>query len=319
MATSLILSAAALSGATLLTSRRARARERAAEAAYPPVGRLVPVSGGMVHAVTEGAGPDLVLIHGASGNLRDFTLDLIPRLARDWRVTAFDRPGLGWSSDMGQADRDPRAQAARLIEAASVLGLRAPVVLGHSYGGAVAMAWALAARGTALDAKALVILSGATMPWPGGLGTWYALTGNPVGQWLAVPAITAFASPARTEAAIAGIFAPDPVPPGYDAHFGAGLTLRRGALRVNARQVTGLRPHIVEMSALYPGLTLPVEILHGTADTIVPSAIHAEPLAATLPRARLTLMPGTGHMPHHARPEVLLAALSRIRATTGAG
>jgi pimeloyl-ACP methyl ester carboxylesterase len=110
---------------------------------------------------------------------------------------------------------------------------------------------------------------------------------------------------------VASIFAPDPVPPGYAAHVGAGLTLRRDTLRANARQVNGLKPHIARMAENYGALTLPVEIVHGTADTIVPARIHAIPLSERLPQARLTLIDGAGHMPHHTHPEVVVDAIRR--------
>jgi pimeloyl-ACP methyl ester carboxylesterase len=267
------------------------------------------VAGRNVHAETRGRGRDVVLLHGASGNLRDFTFALTDRLvARGFRVTAFDRPGLGWSDDWGDAAISPRAQADILRAAASDIGLRRPVVVGHSYGAAVAMAWALAdPRGTA----AVVSLAGATMPWPGGLGPWYSITSSEIGGATVVPLISAFAPVSRADRAIAGIFAPDRVPPGYAGHIGAGLTLRRASLRANARQVNGLKPHVTAMAAEYPGLRLPVEILHGTADRIVPLAVHAEPMSRLLPAARLTALEGTGHMPHHARPDETVAAIER--------
>jgi pimeloyl-ACP methyl ester carboxylesterase len=68
------------------------------------------------------------------------------------------------------------------------------------------------------------------------------------------------------------------------------------------------------MSQGYAQLALPVEILHGTADTIVPASVHALPLSAVLPDATLTLLPGIGHMPHHADPAAVVAAIDRAAA-----
>jgi pimeloyl-ACP methyl ester carboxylesterase len=303
-----------LGGCAAAVDRRATAREAAAEAAFPPTGRFLEVDGRKVHADVSGSGPDVILIHGASGNTRDFTFDLAKRLDDRYRVIAFDRPGLGWSDDAGDAGVSPLVQADILRAAAGQLGVRDPVVVGHSYGGAVAMAWALRAPG---DTAALVIVSGATMPWPGGLGGWYGLTSSRLGRATVVPLVTAFAPAARTDDAIAGIFAPDPVPAGYADHVGAGLTLRRETLSANARQVNGLRPHVVLMSENYASLRLPVEIVHGTADTIVPADIHAVPLSRLLPDAQLTLLPGTGHMPHHADPAAVVAAIDRAAARAG--
>lgn len=312
MATSLILAAAALGGGTLLTGRRARERERAAEATYPPLGSLVPVDGGMVHVHVMGAGPDLVLLHGAGGNIRDFTMGFAQALAGHWRVILLDRPGLGWSSDIGPDDCSPAVQAKHLMQAARVLEVHRPVVLGHSYGGAIALAWAMEAR-DALAPAAAVVLAGATMPWSGGLDPWYTLTGHPVVSQLAVPAITAFATPAQIATSIENVFAPDPVPPGYAAHFGVGLTLRRRSLLANARQVRGLKPELRAMAGQYPGLRLPVEIVHGGADGVVPADVHALPLSKLLPRARLTLLPGAGHMPHHSCADSVIQAIHRAR------
>lgn len=306
LAASLIAATLVLGGIAAAIDRRAAEREAAAEAAYPPTGTLVEVDGLTVHAHVEGSGPDLVLIHGASGNTRDFTFSLVDRLKDDFRVIAFDRPGLGWSEDGGTTFVSPLAQADILRKAAARLGVQRPVVLGHSYGGAVAMAWALRdPQGTG----AVVAVSAATMPWPGGLGPWYAISGSRIGGALVVPVISALAPMARADQAIAEIFAPAPVPPGYARHIGVGLTLRRDSLRTNARQVGSLKPYVMEMAALYPRLDLPVELVHGTADTIVPLSIHSAPLAQVLPDARLTIVDGAGHMPHHTHPETIVAAV----------
>lgn len=290
-------------------TRRADERARAAESETPPQGRLVEVDGRRVHAFTQGSGRDVVLIHGASGNLRDFSYAFMERLSGRYRVTAFDRPGLGWSDDLGDAGLSPAVQADQLRKAAARLGLRRPVVLGHSYGGAVAMAWALRDPG---NTRGVVSVAGATMPWPGGLGPWYALTSSALGGATVVPMIAAYASLDRAEGAVASIFAPAPVPRGYVAHVGPGLSIRRETLATNARQVNALKPHLQEMSQLYPRLDVPVEIVHGTADRIVPHKTHAVPLSEALPKARLTLLDGAGHMPHHSHAAEVAAAVDRL-------
>ncbi len=71
------------------------------------------------------------------------------------------------------------------------------------------------------------------------------------------------------------------------------------------------------MARRYPGLSIPVEILHGTVDSIVPIAVHARPMAAVLPDARLTELPGVGHMPHHARPDAARAAIDAVARRAG--
>ncbi|SIS73239.1 Pimeloyl-ACP methyl ester carboxylesterase [Phaeovulum vinaykumarii] len=295
---------------------------------------MIAVAGGRVHARVLGSGGrDLVMIHGASGNLEDFTLGLAQDLARDFRVVLFDRPGLGHSTG-GAEMVAPQAQAGRLMAAAAALDLRAPIVLGHSYGGAVALAWALATRGAgdaappapptpplppslppsvaaSVAASALVLVSAAAMPWPGGLGPLYPLMASGLGRHVLAPMVAAYAGRAQIEAALASVFAPQAVPPGYGAHLGVRLSTRASVQHMNARQVNGLKPHLRAMAQGYGGLDLPVEMVHGTADVIVPPAIHARPLARLLPAAHLRELPGVGHMPHHVAPEAVAAAVRR--------
>ena len=318
--TGIVAGAMALAGGAALTDWRAGNRAAAAERAFPAEGRMLTVDGLRLHAVVKGNGPDLVMIHGASGSLRDFTFDLTGRLAPHFRVIAFDRPGLGLSDAPPDAAVDPRVQAALLRRAAGKLGVRDPLVLGHSYGGAVAMAWALAAhdRPEAGPRPAgLVLLAGATHPWPGELGPWYRIAATGFGQRVAIPLVSAFAPESRVLAVLDSIFAPQPAPPGYAGHIGLGLSLRRDALRANALQVQGLKPHVAEMAPRYAALDLPIEILHGTEDTIVGLSIHSERMASEVSGAALSRMQGIGHMPHHADPDAVMAAIARAAARAG--
>lgn len=313
---------ALVGGCGIIVDRRADQRETAAEAAFPPTGQLLTVRGRQVHAHIEGEGPDLVLIHGASGNTRDYTFSFIDRVKDRYRVIAFDRPGLGWTDRISDefvgpfnaASESPAQQAAFLQEAADQLGVRNPVVMGHSYGGAVALAWGLARPD---DTAALVILSGASNPWPGGLGLLYGVTSSALGGGTVVPLISAFAPESTVETALAGIFAPQPAPEGYGDYIGAGLTMRRESFRANAQQVNGLRPHVVAMSQRYHTLNMPVEIVHGTADDVVPLDIHALPLSTQIPDAVLTQLDGIGHMPHHVAPDEVVAAIDRVAGRAG--
>jgi pimeloyl-ACP methyl ester carboxylesterase len=137
------------------------------------------------------------------------------------------------------------------------------------------------------------------------------------GSALVIPALTAFAPRSRIETSTAGIFDPQPMPEGYLEHFGPLRSLSRASMRANAQQVNSLRPHLVEMEKRYPQLALPVELLHGTADTTVPLSIHSEPLSEILPNAVLSRLDGTGHMPHHAQPEETVAAIGRVATRAG--
>jgi len=306
------LSAAGLAGAAALVNTQAGRREAEWMAAHPPLGEIVTVEGRPVHLLqtgrAPGTAPAVVLIHGANGNLRDFTFDLVGRLEPEFRVIAVDRPGLGWSASWGEADSDPAEQARILRAALAQIGVRRPIVLGHSYGGAVAMAWALQAEA---DTAALVLLAAATHPWDGlGLGLWYALNTTAIAR-PARAVVSAFVPDLTVRATLAQVFAPDPVPEGYHEHFGTGLSLRRDSQSNNARQVNALLDYVTRMQPHYAGLRLPIEALHGDADTIVGIDIHARRLVAEVDGARLTVLHGAGHMLHHSQPEAVIEAIRR--------
>ncbi len=318
-----ITSTLVLAGCAAVTDQIADRRETEAEMRFPPGGELIDVGEGrQVHAFVTGEGPDLILIHGASGNTRDFTFRFTGRMRENYRTIAFDRPGLGWSDRADPAYEDPfnpdaetpREQARMLKAAADKLGVTNPVILGHSYGGAVALAWALEFPD---DPAALVIVSGATEPWPGELGALYRINGTSLGGATLPPLVTAYAPRTLLPSIVERIFAPQAVPEGYLDYVGAGLSIRRSAIRANGRQVAYLKRAVTEMAPHYTSIDVPVEIVHGAEDPIVPIDIHALPLALRIDGANLTVLEGIGHMPHHVAPEEVEAAIDRAAARAG--
>jgi pimeloyl-ACP methyl ester carboxylesterase len=86
-----------------------------------------------------GAGPDVVLLHGVTGNMAIWPLiDLIDVLSVDFRVTAYDLRGHGYSDTppSGYTSADMAHDLRRLQE---TLGLGPSYLLGHSYGGVIAL------------------------------------------------------------------------------------------------------------------------------------------------------------------------------------
>lgn len=266
-----------------------------------------------MHAVVRGAGPDLVLIHGASGNLHEFD-ELAERLAPHFRTFALDRPGLGHSDGLDLDDTGTAAQARHLSRAAWALGARNPLVLGHSYGGSVALAWALEGD---LDLAGLLLLSAPTMPWDGRLDIWYRLAKTDFGISHAIPAVAGFVPEFWLRRMVDEVFAPEPVPPGYFDAKGTLLAIRRETLRHNTAQINRLLADILDQQGQHRHLDLPVEILHGTDDRVVPVALHSRLLAPRLAGSRLTELPGAGHMPHLTRMQAVETALLRLAARAG--
>ncbi|MEL6646211.1 MAG: alpha/beta hydrolase [Pseudomonadota bacterium] len=297
-----------------VTLWRAGQTEARAEAAFPPEGQFVDVAGHKVHAVVIGSGPDLVLIHGSSGNTRDMTFQLAPKLAERYRVFVFDRPGLGYSDPVSSDGSTITEQAATLVAAARELGAEKPLVAGHSYGGAVALAWAVHHPD---DISGLIALSAASHPWDTGLTTYYKILSHPVLGRIVMPLIAAYATEEIVEREVAAVFQPDAVPEGYSAHFGPALTLRRDQTRANALQRRNLLEEIEALSPRYPEINVPVEILHGSADWAVGLQIHSIPLRDAVDGANLEILDGKGHMIQHTAPEAVIDAIDRTAARAG--
>ena len=300
--------------ALVATAWRLASRKAAALRDFPPEGQFITVDGHPVHYLQMGEGPDLVLLHGASGNIRDFTFALAPELARHYRVTLFDRPGLGHTPRLAARGVSIRDQAALLSGAAVKLGLEAPVVVGQSFGGAVAAAWAVHFPDRL---SALVSLAGATHPWEGPDSLLNRALAHPLVGPVISNLAAAWVPDSYVRAQIAQTFRPQEDPDGYADHIGAELVLRPRSLRANAQQRIDLREELRVQSALYPTLKLPVEILHGTADTTVGLEIHSLPLSREVAEAHLTRLPGIGHMPQHVARTQVIAAIDRAAARAG--
>ena len=296
--------------AAAATCWRASARGAAASRNFPPTGAFVTIEGARLHYRQAGSGPDLVLIHGSSGNIRDFDFGLFEALTANYRVTAFDRPGLGHSDPI--ADPSIAAQVHLIKAAAAKLGITNPLVVGQSYGGALALEWGLEG-----GPAGLVLISSPSLPWPGDLDPWYQLTNTRIGGALAPWIAAAWVPRTYVDGSLISIFVPNKVPKDYAAKIGSALTIRAASLAANAAQINTLREQLIEIEPLYAGLTLPIELIHGDADTIVPLKIHSGPLSRLLPDAVLTILPGLGHMPHHAALPEVLAAINRAATRAG--
>ncbi len=287
----------------------AKMRHERLEADAAAAGETVTADGTPLHVLRRGAGTPVVLIHGASGNLRDWSPEALSAIAARRAVYAFDRPGHGLSGWPGPTGVRLSEQARLMRLALRRVGVERAILVGHSYGGSVALAWALDAPATVAG---LLLVAAPSQVWTGGLGIATDLLASPVTGPLLARVLPSLLPRSAAEAAAARVFAPQAPPPGYVERLRLELVTRPATLRANATQLAVLKDQLRVMAPLYPDLATPVELVHGTADTTVPLAIHSEPLARQAPRARLTRLPGVGHMPHHSALPAVLAALDRL-------
>jgi len=293
------------------------AATRAARA-FPPEGGFVELGAefapARLHYVdcgTAAAGvAPIVLIHGASGNLRDMTASLVPALEGRTRVVAVDRPGHGWSDRTGHADiSDPAAQARAIREAVRRLGVERPVVLGHSWGASVAAAYALQ---FADEIAGVLLLSGALYPWPGDIAWYHRVVGTPLVGDAFLRTLTVPGGSLLAAAGVKGNFHPDPAPEGYAGAIGLPLLFRPSNFRANSADTSGLKARLAAQSRRYGEIAVPAIIVTGNADYTVSPKIHSYAFHNAVAGSELIKLKGAGHMPHHSRRDIVVDAVLRL-------
>jgi pimeloyl-ACP methyl ester carboxylesterase len=281
-------------------------------ARYPPSGRIVDAGGLDLHVVEAGPlddpRPPVLVIHGASGNLEEIRLALGDAL-RDRRTIFVDRPGHGHSERGDDAMAAPAAQAGVLADLLDRLGTGPAVVVGHSWGAAVAAAMAVT-RPEAVSG--LVLVAPATHPWPGGVAWYHDIVRRPVLGHLFAWTVPLPAGLALLRPGARGVFAPDVMPDDYIDGGAVATTLRPATFRANSIDIWTLKANLAAMAPRYREITAPTVVITGDADGVVWPSIHAEPLAREIAGAELVVLAGVGHMPHFARPDVVSAAVGTV-------
>ncbi|MGD0083227.1 MAG: alpha/beta hydrolase [Acidimicrobiales bacterium] len=267
----------------------------------------------MTVAIDEGSGPAVLLVHGQPGSGADWKR-LAQLLSRDHRVVAPDRPG--WGRDerpaMSLADN-----AANLAAIATSAGLEAPVtVVGHSLGGGVAIELALLYPDIV---GSLVLLAS--------VGVDSAL--NRFDRLLAVPALGDPVIRAGWTATRRGIEAARRLSKTTRMNTLAERFARLPSVRALLwleelpMSATARRSFLAEQRFLLddtaavqrrlPQLRLPVVVVHGTADHIVPrAAVRA--LVERIPGAEFVSLEGEAHLVPFERPDLIAPIVRRYAA-----
>lgn len=279
------------------------------ERAYPAEGERLDVGGSTVHVIRQGrAGPVVLMIHGASANAREFDWTLAPRLSGDMRVLMADRPGHGYS----QRFDDAETLGAQARQMAGVLDQLAPgekaVVVGHSFGGAVALRLALDRPDLV---SGLVLLAPVTHDWGDGGTAWYNTLAAPPVIGPMFSQLLPLAGPAQVKGGIDSVFKPAPAPDGYYENSALGLLFRPSNFRANARDMTALKDELAVQSARYPELAMPIVGFSGSQDTVVSPKLHIGRLKKQA-AVDLVILPDEGHMPHHGEGGAVAEAIRRL-------
>ncbi|HEX8574086.1 MAG TPA: alpha/beta hydrolase [Allosphingosinicella sp.] len=264
-------------------------------------------SGRSLHAVQQGSGFDLLLLHGAMTTHHDWLAGPAGALSGEARVTAVDRPGHGLSR-RPRFVGTPRDQAGQIAAGLDRLGVGPAVVAGHSFGALVALA--LAERFPE-RVTALVLVAPLVFPEP-------RLLEHGLIAPRSIPVIGPLISRAGRRSGFdrvaiewiqAAMFAPAPVPAAWKRSFPFDQVLDPDVLVHEGEDSASVLPLSPAGTIDLERIRIPVHVLVGTGDRVVEPERQGKALARLLRDARLTEIEGAGHMLHHSHPHHVLDAI----------
>ncbi len=231
--------------------------------------------------------PTVILLHGIADR-SDSWLPVIPELAASFRVIAMDLRGHGRSGHptTGYRHADHAADLQLVIED---LGVAAPLIIGHSLGGIIALEWAVGHPGVA---AAIVAEDPPLSNGPGveaTFVTWISMTQLPLDALLA-----------RYRTQLPHL-PEDQVRSRAEGMAGTASAVFREELA--AARVTQGNDGIARLAVV----SSPVLLLHGDVETgglVPPQDLHR--FTATVPDGRVARIPGGTHWLHRDRPDDFL-------------
>ncbi len=253
------------------------------------------------HVQRGGAGPKLLLLHGAGASTHSWAR-LIPLLTPHFEVLAPDLPGQGFSSGAAPRFTLPgMAQDVRML--LNEQGFAPDLVVGHSAGAAIGLRLVL--DGGA-DPLGVICLNGALAPFRGVAGALFP----PLAKLLSLNPLTA------------AIFTRTAGAPGAVRRLieGTGSTIDAEGLRLYERLITtpdhvkatlGMmaRWELGPLIADLPKLATPVTLALGLRDRAVPPE-GARAVAGRFRAARIVEFADLGHLMHEEAPERIAALIS---------
>ncbi len=263
--------------------------------------------------VMAGRGPALLLLHGLGCDHTTWS-PVIERLARQFTVVAPDLLGHG-ASDKPRADYTLGGYANGMRDLLALLGIDRVTVVGHSFGGGIAMQFAYQFP---QYTERLMLVA------PGGFGRGV----NPVLRGLTLPGsgqvlAIAAAPPVMAAVRFVGERAHAAHLPGSADVLGALAVLagkhdaaERDAFLHVLRAVVDWRGQVVTMTdRAYLALNMPTCVMWGSDDTVLPVG-QVEVARRVIPGVRIDVVPGAGHFPHEEFPDRFVSVLTDFVRTT---
>lgn len=283
---------------------------RDAERYVPPCGDFVTVDGCDIHYIERGEGRPILMIHGLGGTLHHMRRPLMEEFGDGYRLIALDRPGSGYSTRPYSFDGRLSEQARLIAGFIDALGLERPLLVGHSLGGAVALATALdypgKVAGLALIAP-LTAREDQVAPQLRPLAIRSPLLRRIVAHTLAIPT-SIRASPQTLDF----VFGPQKPPRDFAVPGGAMAGMRPSHFYAASTDLVALRHDLREIEARYGEIGIPSGILFGSSDRVLGYRRHGLAMEEKIAGLDLEIAEGIGHMPQYSDTQRVVAFIRRI-------
>jgi pimeloyl-ACP methyl ester carboxylesterase len=265
--------------------------------------------------VKVGKGPALLLLHGLACDHTTWE-PVLERLSRRFTVIAPDLLGHG-RSDKPRADYSVGGYANGMRDLLTVLGIDKVTVVGHSFGGGVAMQFAY--QYPERTDRLMLVASGGLGPevHPG----IRAITTPGFHELMGVLTL-----PGLRHLGVAGLHALRAVGGKQTKDFDEVARIfdsfkdpaARHATRHVVRAVVDWKGQIVTMAdRAYLSEAMPMWVVWGRDDRVIPVR-HANIAADLAPAARVEVIPDAGHFPHKDAPERFCQVVEEFVGTTEA-
>jgi len=260
---------------------------------YPPLGYFKNIDGYNIHYTDIGSGQPVVLLHSQPANERQFDV-LKNKLKENYRVISIDRPGMGYSKGpkVNSSDR-LFIQAEIISKLLQEITEEKPIVIGHSYGGALALSLALHDE---KNLKKLILVNTVSHPWKSD-GVWlpFKIITNPlIGKIFSRTYAMIYGKSVIDRSADDNF--PDNKPtPGFINRVGAELTLRPETIESYALDAINLKSALSKQFKNYKNLSIPITILAGVGDRVTPNKTHSFQLNKDIKHSKLIELSNVEH------------------------
>lgn len=261
-----------------------------------------------VRYVVAGSGPVVVMIHGNAGSVDDFDFKSLGHLCRDHRVVAVDRPGHGKSDRPNGIAATLQYQTRLLHETLAHLGVTCPVLVGHSWGGALALSYAVEYP---QEVSAIVLLAPAAYPDQGEDQFLRVVLETPVIGDVSLTVGRLLFGKRILKKELERAFYPDTVTDEY-LRYASSLWLHHKQLRAYFEDEFSLNKDLERISKHYPDIRIPVAIVTGDHDRVVPAKHNAYRLKRSIAQSQLIELKNTGHQVPQTHPESIYNALMSL-------